>query len=226
MRAANCRNFIFSSSATVYGDPVSLPYREDHPLAPASPYGRTKAVAEGLCRDVATAEPGWHIALLRYFNPVGAHPSGRIGEDPKGIPNNLMPYLLQVAIGRRPELQVFGQDYPTPDGTGVRDYIHVVDLAQGHLAALEALPGIHGALAVNLGTGQGFSVLDMVSALERVIGRPVPFRFAARRPGDIACYFSDAGLARECMGWEAKLGLDAICRDAWCWQTNNPLGYE
>jgi UDP-glucose 4-epimerase len=224
MRTAGCRNLIFSSSATVYGEAPSLPYVEGHPLAPTNPYGRTKVIIEDICRDLAAAE-AWHIALLRYFNPVGAHPSGLIGENPKGLPNNLMPYLLQVAIGRLPELQVFGADYPTPDGTGVRDYIHVVDLAEGHLAALAALPNLSGAVAINLGTGRGHSVLEMIRAMEAVIGRPLPHRVVARRPGDIASCYASADLAAARLGWRARRGLEEMCVDAWRWQSDNPEGY-
>ena len=226
MQAAGCRDLIFSSSATVYGNPVSLPYAEAHPLAPTNPYGRTKVVIEDMCRDLAAAESGWHMALLRYFNPVGAHPSGQIGEHPKGIPNNLMPYLLQVAIGRLPELQIFGADYDTSDGTGVRDYIHVMDLAEGHLAALNSLPQLHGAVAINLGTGRGQSVLDMVKAMEGVIGRPLPCRVVTRRPGDIASCYASAELAETRLGWRAKRTLSDMCVDAWRWQSDNPEGYQ
>ena len=221
MRTAGCRDLIFSSSATVYGNAPSLPYVEEHPLAPTNPYGRTKVIIEDICRDLAAAEP-WHIALLRYFNPVGAHPSGLMGENPRGLPNNLMPYLLQVAIGRLPELQIFGADYPTPDGTGVRDYIHVMDLAEGHLAAL---PGLQGAVAINLGTGRGQSVLDMIKAMEAVIGRPLPHRVVARRPGDIASYYASADLAAARLGWRARRSLGEMCVDAWRWQSDNPEGY-
>ena len=224
MRTAGCRDLIFSSSATVYGNAPSLPYVEEHPLAPTNPYGRTKVIIEDICRDLAAAEP-WHIALLRYFNPVGAHPSGLMGENPRGLPNNLMPYLLQVAIGRLPELQIFGADYPTPDGTGVRDYIHVMDLAEGHLAALAALPGLQGAVAINLGTGRGQSVLDMIKAMEAVIGRPLPHRVVARRPGDIASYYASADLAAARLGWRARRSLGEMCVDAWRWQSDNPEGY-
>jgi len=218
MRSFGCRNLVFSSSATVYGDPEEVPIREHFPLSATNPYGRSKLMAEDLCRDLVASEPGWHIALLRYFNPVGAHASGLMGEDPQGIPNNLMPYLLQVAAGQRPFLEVFGQDYPTADGTGIRDYLHVVDLAQGHLAALGALPGLDGAVPINLGTGKGYSVLEMVQTLERIIGRPIPWRFGPRRPGDIAQCYADPARARELLGWEAAQDLDSMCRDGWNWQ--------
>jgi len=225
MRDADCRNLIFSSSATVYGNPERLPLTEDMPLSATNAYGRSKIMIEDICRDLAQAEPDWHIALLRYFNPVGAHPSGRIGENPKGIPNNLMPYLVQVAAGLRPDLQVYGHDYPTPDGTGVRDFIHVVDLAQGHLAALEALPSIRGAEAFNLGTGRGHSVLELVRAMEQASGRTIPHRFVARRPGDIACCYAAPDLAASRLGWKARLGLPEMCQDAWTWCQAHPEGF-
>lgn len=225
MQHVGCRNLVFSSSATVYGDPVRTPITEDLPLSATNAYGRTKLMIEDVCRDLARAEPGWHIALLRYFNPVGAHPSGRIGEDPRGTPNNLMPFLLQVAIGLRPCLQVFGNDYPTPDGTGVRDYIHVVDLAKGHLAALAALHRLDGAVPINLGTGRGLSVLEMIRGMERAIGGPIPHAFSGRRPGDIACCFADPTRAQELLGWTAAWGLEEMCRDSWNWQRLNPSGY-
>ncbi len=221
MQAAGCRNLVFSSSATVYGDPHAVPIREDFPLGTTNAYGRTKIMVEDICRDLAASERGWHIALLRYFNPVGAHPSGLIGEEPQGVPNNLMPYLLQVAAGQRECLSVFGSDYPTPDGTGVRDYIHVMDLARGHTAALAALPGLDGAVPVNLGTGQGYSVLDMVKALSAVVGRPLPYTLTARRPGDIACCYSDPSRAEAMLGWKARFGLETMCRDGWAWQRSN-----
>ena len=218
MQAAGCRNLVFSSSATVYGDPDTLPIREDFPLRPKSPYGRTKVMIEDICRDLCASEGGWHIALLRYFNPVGAHPSGLIGEDPNDIPNNLMPYLLQVAAGYRERLNVFGSDYPTPDGTGVRDYIHVMDLARGHVAALEALGRLDGAVPINLGTGRGHSVMDMLRAMSGVVGRALPHAMVDRRPGDIACCYSDPSLAEALLGWRARLGLEAMCQDGWAWQ--------
>jgi UDP-glucose 4-epimerase len=218
MAGHGCRRLVFSSSATVYGEPAVVPVREDAPLGAANPYGRTKVMVEDLCRDLAASEPGWHVALLRYFNPVGAHPSGLLGEEPPGMPNNLMPYLLQVATGRRECLSVFGADYPTRDGTGVRDYLHVVDLARGHVAALEALPRLDGAVPVNLGTGRGTTVLELVAALSKVLGRPVPHRFAPRRPGDCGCVYADASLAVKLLGWRAERDLEAMCRDAWRWQ--------
>ena len=219
------KRIVFSSSATVYGDPHSVPIRESFPLRAANPYGRTKLVIEDILRDIAASDPSWRIAMLRYFNPVGAHESGLIGEDPNGIPNNLMPYISQVAVGLRKELSVFGNDYPTHDGTGVRDYIHVVDVAAGHLAALETLDKHGGTLTVNLGTGHGYSVLDMVRAFEKASGHRIPYRIAGRRPGDIASCYADPALAYELMGWRAVRDLDAMCRDAWRWQSMNPNGY-
>lgn len=226
MRARGVRRLVFSSSATVYGDASRAPFGEAAPLQPLNPYGRTKLFIEEICRDLARAEAGWHIALLRYFNPVGAHPSGLIGEDPAGIPNNLMPYLLQVAAGRRERLQIFGGDYPTPDGTGVRDYIHVVDLARGHLAALDRLDGVTGCAVYNLGTGRGHSVLEVVAALSRVVGRPLPYEVVARRPGDVAVSYADPAAAARELGWRAALDLDAMCRDGWRWQSQNPRGFR
>ncbi len=218
MLDAEVKTIVFSSSATVYGAPASVQYREDFPLAPVNPYGRSKLMVEDLLRDAAHAEPAARVALLRYFNPVGAHPSGLIGEDPHGIPNNLMPYIAQVAMGKLKELPVYGNDFPTPDGTGVRDYIHVVDLARGHLAALDALTNRSGVLTVNLGTGRGYSVLEMVRAFGAASGRQVPYRIAARRPGDLAEYYADPTLARELLGWQAQRGIDAMCADVWRWQ--------
>ena len=218
MAESNVKTLVFSSSATVYGDPHSVPIREDFPLSATNPYGRSKLILEDMLRDLFRADESWRIALLRYFNPVGAHPSGTIGEDPSGIPNNLMPYVAQVAVGKLPQLSVFGDDYPTPDGTGVRDYIHVVDLARGHLAALRALDKQAGVLTVNLGTGQGYSVLDMIRAFEQASGRPVPYRIVGRRPGDVAQCYADASLAASLLDWRAELGLDAMCRDSWRWQ--------
>ncbi|MHC4548237.1 MAG: UDP-glucose 4-epimerase GalE [Planctomycetota bacterium] len=219
------RNFVFSSSATVYGDPARVPITEDAPLGPTNPYGRTKFVMEEILRDVARAEEGWHIILLRYFNPVGAHPSGRIGEDPRGIPNNLMPFIMQVAVGRRDRLAVFGDDYPTTDGTGVRDYIHVVDLAEGHLAALRALPRVEGCVAYNLGTGRGYSVLEVIAAAAQASGKEIPHGVVARRPGDIAACWADPSLAAQTLAWTATRDLDEMCADAWRWQHQNPDGY-
>ena len=225
MQAAGCRRLVFSSSATVYGDPERVPITEAARLGATNPYGRTKLMIEEVCRDVATADPGWRIALLRYFNPIGAHPSGLIGEDPKGIPNNLMPYLLQVAVGKRATLTIHGGDYPTKDGTGVRDYIHVVDLAQGHVAALAALDALDGAVAINLGTGHGCSVLEMVAALAEASGKPIPYGIGPRRPGDIAACYADPAQAQRLLGWKATRGLREMCVDGWRWQSGNPAGY-
>lgn len=225
MTEHNAKRIVFSSSATVYGDPETVPIREDFPTAPTNPYGRTKWMLEHVLRDVAAADPAWDVALLRYFNPVGAHRSGRIGEDPNGIPNNLMPYVTQVAIGRLPELRVFGGDYPTVDGTGVRDYIHVVDLAVGHVRAVERLMHGSGVLTLNLGTGQGYSVLEVVRAFEAASGRPVPTSIVDRRPGDIAQCFADPTLAAQELGWRAERSLADMCEDAWRWQAANPHGY-
>ena len=225
MSEANVKTLVFSSSATVYGDPHTVPINESFPLQATNPYGRTKLHIEEMLRDISRADPTWRIALLRYFNPVGAHPSGLIGEDPQGIPNNLMPYVTQVAVGRRSELGVFGNDYPTPDGTGVRDYIHVVDLARGHLAALDALEKAEALITVNLGTGRGYSVLDVVSAFERASGKPVPYKILPRRAGDVASCFADPVLAFEKLGWKAEFDLDDMCRDSWRWQEGNPEGY-
>ena len=217
---ADCgvRTLVFSSSATVYGDPQSVPIREDAPLSATNPYGRSKLMIEDMLRDLVVAAPDWRVALLRYFNPVGAHVSGLIGEDPNGIPNNLMPYVTQVAIGRLAELTVHGSDYPTPDGTGVRDYIHVVDLARGHLAALRRLAAQPGLTTVNLGTGRGYSVLEMVRAFEAASGRAIAHRIGPRRPGDIAACYADPSLARDLLGWQAELGIEAMCADSWRWQ--------
>jgi UDP-glucose 4-epimerase len=218
MIASGVRTIVFSSSATVYGQPETVPVREDFPLSATSPYGRSKLMIEDILRDVAAADPGWRVALLRYFNPVGAHSSGLIGEDPSGIPNNLMPYVAQVAVGKLKELPVYGNDYPTADGTGVRDYIHVVDLARGHLAALDALRRAPGVLTVNLGTGRGYSVLEMVRAFTAACGKPVPYRIVERRPGDTAQCFADPSLAKKLLGWQAQLGIEAMCADTWRWQ--------
>ncbi len=223
MAEAGVKTLVFSSSATVYGDPHAVPIREDFPLSATNPYGRSKLMIEEMLGDVAKSDGGWRIALLRYFNPVGAHESGLIGEDPNGIPNNLMPYIAQVAVGKLAELAVFGSDYPTHDGTGVRDYIHVVDLARGHLAALKALAKRGGVLTVNLGTGQGYSVLDVVRAFEAASGRKVPYRMVGRRPGDIAACYADPSLARALIGWQAQYGIDEMCRDAWRWQSMVPI---
>ncbi|NMF96551.1 UDP-glucose 4-epimerase GalE [Aromatoleum toluolicum] len=225
MDGADVRRMVFSSSATVYGDPASVPIRENFPTAATNPYGRTKLMCEEVLRDLVAADARWNVALLRYFNPVGAHASGLIGEDPNGIPNNLMPYVSQVAVGRLKELQVFGGDYATPDGTGVRDYIHVVDLAAGHVAAVERMDDLPGVTCVNLGTGRGYSVLDVARAFERASGREVPYRIVARRPGDVAACWADAGLAHKVLGWQPRFDLDVMCRDAWRWQSQNPDGY-
>jgi UDP-glucose 4-epimerase len=219
------RRFVFSSSATVYGEPATLPIREDFPLAATNPYGQTKLIGEQVLRDLGRAEPAWQTACLRYFNPVGAHESGLIGEDPRDTPNNLMPYVAQVAVGRRAKLQVFGNDYPTPDGTGVRDYIHVVDLAEGHVAALQRLLDAPGSFTVNLGTGRGHSVLEVVHAYERASGRTIPYEIVARRPGDVAACWADPSLAAELLGWRAKHDLARMCADSWRWQQRNPNGY-
>ena len=225
MQRAKVHNLIFSSSATVYGDPASTPIREDFPLSATNAYGRSKLMIEEILGDLHRAEPHWRIARLRYFNPVGAHESGLIGEDPRGIPNNLMPYVTQVAVGRLQKLRVFGGDWPTVDGSGVRDYIHVMDLAEGHVAALRYLLGHEGMLTVNLGTGQGYSVLQMVQAFGKSIGRDLPYEIVARRPGDIAECWADPAAAKALLGWSAKRGLDTICADAWRWQQGNPEGY-
>ncbi|CUA94709.1 UDP-glucose 4-epimerase GalE [Thiomonas bhubaneswarensis] len=225
MQRAKVNNLIFSSSATVYGDPASVPIREDFPLSATNPYGRSKLMIEEILGDLYRAEPHWRIARLRYFNPVGAHESGLIGEDPRGIPNNLMPFITQVAVGRLQKLRVFGGDWPTVDGSGVRDYIHVMDLAEGHVAALKHLLAKEGMFTVNLGTGQGYSVLQMVQAFGKSIGRDLPYEIVARRPGDIAECWADPSAARDLLGWSAKRGLDTICADAWRWQQGNPEGY-
>ncbi|AQZ95298.1 UDP-glucose 4-epimerase GalE [Halopseudomonas phragmitis] len=226
MQRAGVRNLVFSSSATVYGDPTELPLREDMPTSATNPYGRSKLMIEELLKDLHRSEPGWNIALLRYFNPVGAHPSGLIGEDPSGIPNNLMPYIAQVAVGLRAALQVFGSDYPTPDGTGVRDYIHVMDLASGHVRALEWLAKGQGVRAFNLGTGQGYSVLDMLRAFEQACGKALPYELVDRRPGDVASYYADPSRAEAELGWQAKQGVEQMCADTWRWQSQNPQGYR
>ncbi len=226
MEAARCEAMVFSSSATVYGDPATVPIREDFPRSHTNPYGHTKLVIEDMLAAQCVAQPSWRVAVLRYFNPVGAHPSGLIGEDPEGTPNNLMPYITRVALGHLPHLQVFGSDYPTPDGTGVRDYIHVCDLADGHVAALKALIEQGRSLTLNLGTGTGYSVLDVVRAFEAASGRPVPLKLAPRRPGDVAQCYADPTLAREQLGWRAKRPLEAMCADAWRWQSANPNGYR
>ena len=225
MRRNGCRRMVFSSSATVYGVPESLPLREDAALSAVNPYGATKLMGETILRDLGASDPVWQTACLRYFNPVGAHESGQIGEDPRGTPNNLMPYVAQVAVGRREKLQVFGKDYDTPDGTGVRDYIHVVDLAEGHVAALRFLLGGSESITVNLGTGRGYSVLELVKAYEVASGRTVPYEIVPRRPGDVAACYADATLARERLGWEARYDLARMCADSWRWQSMNPRGF-
>jgi UDP-glucose 4-epimerase len=226
MRAAGCSRFVFSSSATVYGDPQRLPITEDSPLSATNPYGQTKLIGETILRDLGAADASWQTACLRYFNPVGAHDSGLIGEDPRGTPNNLMPYVAQVAVGRREKLSVFGNDYPTPDGTGVRDYIHVVDLAEGHVAALRQLLDAPGSFTVNLGTGRGYSVLELVAAYAQASGRPIPYEIVDRRPGDVAACYADPTLAQQRLGWRAQHDLDRMCADSWRWQTLNPNGYS
>jgi len=226
MRRHNCTNLVYSSSCTVYGEPQQLPITEDHPTSTAeSPYGWTKLMTEQIMRDVYTGDPAWNFALLRYFNPVGAHPSGEIGEDPNGIPCNLMPFITQVAIGRLPRLQVFGDDYPTPDGTGIRDYIHVVDLASAHVAAVERLASNPGILTYNLGTGRGCSVLELIAAFEKTTGFEVPYQIVKRRAGDVTAAYADPSKAERELGWKAKYDLDAMCRDGWNWQQKNPDGF-
>jgi UDP-glucose 4-epimerase len=219
MAEADVKTLVFSSSATVYGDPHKVPISEGFPLSATNPYGRSKLMVEEMLRDIARSDASWRIALLRYFNPVGAHESGLIGEDPNGIPNNLMPYISKVAVGVLAELSVFGNDYPTHDGTGVRDFIHVMDLARGHTAALRVLAESEGVVTVNLGTGQGYSVLDVVRAFELASGRPIAYRIAPRRPGDIASCYADPSLAKQVLGWEAEYGIEKMCQDAWRWQT-------
>jgi UDP-glucose 4-epimerase len=226
MQSAGVHDFVFSSSATVYGEPDTAPITEDFPLAALNPYGRTKVIMEDLLRDLFRSDPRWNIVILRYFNPIGAHESGRIGEDPGGIPNNLLPYIAQVAVGRMPHLRVFGNNYPTPDGTGVRDYIHVVDLAVGHLRALEKLAAKPGLLTYNLGTGRGLSVLEVVAAFEKACDRPISLKFEVRRPGDAAVCFADPTRAEVELGWQAKRGIDEMVVDTWRWQSQNPDGYQ
>lgn len=226
MKEFGVRRMVFSSSATVYGDPPKVPITEDFPVSPTNPYGRTKLMIEEILRDLYAADPNWQIALLRYFNPVGAHESGQIGEDPNGIPNNLFPFIAQVAVGKLKELPIFGNDYPTPDGTGVRDYIHVVDLSRGHLKALENLRTNPGLVKYNLGTGQGYSVLEAVAAFSKACGKPIPYKIVDRRPGDVASCYADPSLAQRKLGWQADKGLTEMCADTWRWQVNNPSGYE
>lgn len=225
MREHGVKNIVFSSSATVYGRPETVPIREDFPLSATNPYGHTKLMLEQILTDLYTADPEWSVMLLRYFNPIGAHESGMIGEDPKGIPNNLMPYITQVAVGKLPYLNVFGNDYDTPDGSGVRDYIHVVDLALGHIKALQKMESRPGVKIYNLGTGKGYSVLDMVSAFEKASGKPIPYKIMPRRPGDIAICYADPAKAREELEWTAQRDLAQMCEDSWRWQKNNPDGY-
>lgn len=226
MKKYGVRNFVFSSSATVYGDPHTCPILETFPLSATNPYGRTKLMIEEMLVDICKADKELNVALLRYFNPVGAHESGTIGEEPNGIPNNLMPYITKVAVGKLEKLSVFGNDYNTPDGTGVRDYIHVVDLANGHLKALAKLETNPGLVIYNLGTGKGYSVLDMVKAFSKACGKDIPYVIAPRRPGDVAMCYADATKAKEELGWEAKYDLDRMCADSWRWQSNNPNGYD
>jgi len=226
MRNFNCKTFVFSSSATVYGDPHTVPIKEDFPLSVTNPYGRSKLMIEEFLQDVFVADDSWHIALLRYFNPVGAHKSGLIGEDPNDIPNNLIPYISQVAAGKLKNLSVFGGDYDTLDGTGVRDYIHVVDLAKGHVKALQTLKNKPQVLTVNLGTGNGYSVLDMIKAFEKASSKTVPYQIVDRRPGDIATCYADPAYAAEKLGWKAECELDEMCEDTWRWQSMNPDGYS
>lgn len=220
MRQSGVTTLVFSSSATVYGDPRAVPITEDSPLGATNPYGRSKVMIEQILGDLAASDPAWRIAALRYFNPAGAHPSGLIGEDPQGIPNNLLPYIARVAAGVLPQLSVFGNDYPTPDGTGVRDYIHVVDLARGHIAALRALSTMpNGLMALNLGTGRGYSVMEMIEAFAKASGRPIPYRIQGRRPGDVAVSYADPSRARQLLGWTASRGIEEMCADAWRWET-------
>ena len=226
MKKFNVKKLVFSSSATVYGLPEQVPINEEFLLGATNPYGRTKQMIEEILRDLYVSDHEWSVALLRYFNPIGAHKSGRIGEDPNGIPNNLLPYISQVAVGKLDELNVFGNDYPTPDGTGVRDYIHVVDLAIGHLRALEKILGSTGVEAYNLGTGNGYSVLEIVDAFEKASGRNIPYKITARRPGDIGVCYADPTKARVELGWVAERGIEEMCEDSWRWQFNNPNGYE
>ncbi|MFW5908824.1 MAG: UDP-glucose 4-epimerase GalE [Desulfosalsimonas sp.] len=225
MRQFSVKNLVFSSSATVYGNPKSVPIKEDAPVAPFNPYGRTKLMIEQILTDLHASDPAWNIVLLRYFNPVGAHPSGLIGEDPADIPNNLMPYISRVAVGQLDEVRVFGKDYPTPDGTGVRDYIHVMDLAEGHVRALDKIASGCGLFTCNLGTGRGYSVLEMIAAFEKACGKKIPCRITDRRPGDIAECWADPSLAQKELQWRAKYGLEDMCAHAWLWQSMNPEGY-
>ena len=226
MAECNVKNIVFSSSATVYGDPVKVPISEDFPLSATNPYGRTKLMIEDILRDIHKSDSSWRIAILRYFNPIGAHSSGQIGEDPNGIPNNLLPYVAQVAVGRLAKLRVFGNDYATHDGTGVRDYIHVVDLADGHVAALDYLAKNQALITVNLGTGNGYSVLDVVNAFAKASAKNIPYEVLPRRAGDVAINYADASEAGHLLGWQAKRNLDEMCADTWRWQSSNPNGFK
>jgi UDP-glucose 4-epimerase len=226
MKEAGCKRLIFSSSCTVYGEVKNNPVDESHPRSSVNPYGGTKLRIEDICFELARAEKGWHIALLRYFNPVGAHESGRIGEDPRGIPNNLMPFVMQTAVGRRDKVRVWGNDYPTPDGTGVRDYIHVVDLALGHVAALDKIDSFAGAEAVNLGAGRGYSVLEVIAAASKAAGKKIPYEIMPRRPGDAAAIWAQPALSKKKLGWSTVRDLDRMCADHWRWQKNNPNGFS
>jgi UDP-glucose 4-epimerase len=226
MRLNGCKSIVFSSSATVYGDPHTTPIKEDFPISATNTYGRTKLFIEEMLRDIYRSDNEWKIVLLRYFNPVGAHSSGTIGEDPKDIPNNLMPFIAQTAVGKREFLSVFGGDYDTPDGTGVRDYIHVMDLAEAHLKAIEKIESFSEVMTINVGTGNGYSVLEMIDAFERASGKRVPYKIVDRRAGDIATNYADTSYAKEVLGWEASRDIDAMCEDSWRWQSNNPNGYE
>ena len=226
MAEYDVRNIVYSSSATVYGDPHQVPIREDFPLSATNPYGRSKLIIEDILRDLCRSDSRWNAMMLRYFNPVGAHASAMLGEDPAGTPNNLMPYITQVAIGRLPEIRVFGNDYPTPDGTGVRDYIHIVDLARAHVAAVRHLPENPGPMVVNIGTGRGYSVLEVIESFSRATGRNIPYCIQPRRPGDVAACFADPSFAADCLEWKAEYGIDEMCRDSWAWQQKNPLGYR
>ena len=226
MEEVNCKNIIFSSSATVYGDPHTVPILEDFPLSVTNPYGRTKLMIEEMLTDIYKADSSWNVVLLRYFNPIGAHESGDLGENPNGIPNNLLPYVTQVAVGKLKEVQVFGNDYLTVDGTGVRDYIHVVDLAKGHVAALQKIEGTAGLNIYNLGTGKGYSVLEIIQNMEKAVGKPIPYKIVDRRPGDIATCYADSTKAKEELGWEAQFDITRMCQDAWHWQSKHPNGFD
>ena len=226
MRDNNCKSIVFSSSATVYGDPKIVPVKEDFPISATNPYGRSKLFIEEMLRDLFVSDNSWKIVILRYFNPVGAHISGTIGEDPSGIPNNLMPFISQTAVGKREFLSIFGNDYDTPDGTGVRDYIHVVDLSDAHVKALQRIESFDKVMTINVGTGRGYSVLEMVKAFEKASGKKVAYQIAPRRAGDIAINYADTSYAKEVLGWEAKRDINQMCEDSWRWQSNNPNGYN